>query len=59
MMEDFSKTPRSDDHTVGHDAGVVLDLPAKARQERDVPALDEERPVERQVLAAAWGTWCW
>lgn len=57
-MDDFSKDPRSEDDAVGQDAGVLVGLLEKMRQERDL-LVHEERPVEGQVLAPAWGRWPW
>ncbi len=56
---DVSENPQPDHPTPGHDAGAILGLLAQARQERERPVLQGDRPVERQVLAPAWGSWCW
>ena len=56
---DESENPQPNYPTPGRDAGLILALLAQARQERERPVLREDRPVERQVIAPAWGSWCW
>ncbi len=58
-MGDFSKDIQSDDDMVGDDAGVVLGSRERMHQERNLLVREDKRPVERQVLATAWGCWCW
>ena len=58
-MGDISNDVRSDDDTAGYDAGVARGLLDDAHQERDLSLREEDRPAERQVLATAWGCWCW
>lgn len=58
-MGDISKDVRSEDHAVGDEAGVVRGSRTGTHQEQDLPVREDQRPVERQVLATAWGCWCW